>query len=259
MTIARLVIKPVSTGGPSNPRLALASQRGAPAGTLVVAMMTHTGPATFVATVVVVRPIAAAAPTARPPGSARLVSLRLSAGFSLAEPPRVVKDVLYANSTPPFGIVEKGNTSVLMGESPSKLTIDRIVRDAQLLAHDRSVPLVDMGLLGLPFVACQFTRTGNTIHATFVVSWLSPVSGIELRFPTGTTVTKVSGPPETDGLPMESAAQLIGSTGAFKVGQAYAFTVTLSRAPRKGEFVTLRASAHYFESSLPFTERFAFG
>jgi hypothetical protein len=215
-------------------------------------------PTRFVGTVVVIRPSAEAA-AAGQARSARPLSLRLSTGFSLAEPPRIAKDVLYANSVPPFALIRTGNTSVLAGESPSKLTLDRIVRDAQLLALDRTVPLVDMGVLGLPFVASQFTMSGKTVQTTIVISWLSPVNGIELRFAPGTTVTKITGPPETDSQRIGSAARLIASTGSFSEGQPYVFTIALSRAPRKGEFIMVRASPHYFESSLPFTERFALG
>ena len=146
---------------------------------------------------------------------------------------------------------------MLAGGNPSNLTADRIVADAQLLTLDRSVPLPDMGLLGLPFVAARFTVTGRTVHATAVVSLLNPVSALESGFPSGTAVTRIIGPGQTEGEPKGSAARLYAKTGSFQEGIAYSFSVELSRAPRRGDVVTLRASSHYFESTLPFTERFA--
>ena len=56
---------------------------------------------------------------------------------------------------------------------------------------------------------------------------------------------------------MGSAVQLVASGGFFDQGVPYQFDIVLSAAPKRGEFVTLRASTHYFENSLPFTERFA--
>jgi hypothetical protein len=72
-------------------------------------------------------------------------------------------------------------------------------------------------------------------------------------------VTRVTASPGTDGLLVNGAAQLIASQGFFQEGVSYSFTLELSRAPRKGEFASVRASTHYFESSLPFTQRFALG
>lgn len=255
VTVARLVVQAASAAVSGGPRLALAGS-AVPAGTLVLGSATRTGPARFASTIAVIRS-GSEESGAPQTGPARPLTVRFSAGFRLVAPAQIAKDVLYANPTPPFGLLRGGDASVLAGESPSKMTIDRIIRDGQLLALDRSVPLVDMGLLGLPFVAAQFTTTGRNVKATLVVSGLNPVSGIELRFPAGTTVTRVAGPAEMEGEPKGSAARLFASRASFQEGVAYTFSIDLSRAPRKGDVVILRASPHYFESSLPFTERFA--
>jgi hypothetical protein len=255
VTVARLVTQAASAKEPNGPRLAL-SGGGLPAGTLVLGSVTRTSPARFAVTVAVIR-ASAEASGVQPSGPAGDLTVRLSAGFRLIGRAQIAKDVLYANPTPPFGLVRGGRATELAGRSASNLTSDRIVRDAQLLALDRSVPLADMGLLGLPFVAGQFTRSEQTVRATIVMSWLNPVSAVELRFPAGTTVTRVTGPARTEGEPKGSSALMYASTGSFQEGITYTFAIDLSRAPRTGEFVTLRASPHYFESTLPFTERFA--
>jgi hypothetical protein len=258
VTVTRLAIKATASGVSPVPRLALASRSGIPAGAFVVATVGRDAlPGRFLATVAIVYPSAQPSPAdaSRP---ARLVTLRLPAGFSLSRPPQVARDVLYTNPTPSFALAASGTGSLLAGEAPSKLPITRIVRDAQLLALDRSVPLADMGLLGLQYVAAQIPRgSTTTLPVTIGLSRLGQVNAVELRFPAGIKVTKVIGPPDTDGLLLGNAVRLVASRGFYQEGLAYSFTLQLSRAPRKGEFVTLRASEHYFESSLPFTERFA--
>jgi hypothetical protein len=258
LTVGRLIIKSTATSGVARaPRLTLASRSGIPADAFVVATVGRASAARFIATVAIVRPSAVNSP-ARASGPAKFLTLRLPPGFSLAGPPQVARDVLYINRTPSFGLAASGVGSVLVGKSPPKLPIAQLVKDAQLLAFDRSVPLADMALLGLPYVAAQFPRTSTTTQrVTIALSRLSQVNAVELRFPSGMTVSKVAGPPGTDGILLGKAVQLIGSSGFFQEGVAYSFTLELSRAPKKGDFVTLRASTHYFESSLPFTERFA--
>ena len=253
VTVVRLVVQAASAKD-ATPRLAAGG--GVPRGTLVLVSVSRSDTAHFAATAVVIRPSANAsgAPPTAPAGP---LTLRLSPGARLAEPARIAREVLYANPAPTFGLVRGGKASVLAGGNPSNLTVDRIVADAQLLTLDRSVPLPDMGLLGLPFVAARFTVTGRTVHATAVVSLLNPVSALELGFPSGTAVTRIIGPGQTEGEPKGSAARLYAKTGSFQEGIAYSFSVELSRAPRRGDVVTLRASSHYFESTLPFTERFA--
>jgi hypothetical protein len=256
VAVARLVIKSSRTGGARGAlRLTLASRIGLPAEAYVAATVGRAAsPGRFLATVAVVHP-GAPSSTAQP---TTFVSLRLPPGFSLLGAPTIVRDVLYANSSPPFALATTRTGSVLAGKAPPKLPIARIVTDAQLLALDRSVPVADMELLGLQYVAAQLSRTSTTtLPVTIAMSRLSQVNAVELRFPSGIAVRKVSGPAGVDGLLLGSAVQLVASTGFFQEGVAYGFTLELSRAPRKGDFVTLRTSTHYFESALPFTERFA--
>jgi len=85
---------------------------------------------------------------------------------------------------------------------------------------------------------------------------LRQINAVELRFPAGTQVSKVAGPPETDAVLMGGTAQLISSQGFFQDGISYTFRFQLNQAPKRGSSVMLRASTHYFESALPFTERF---
>jgi hypothetical protein len=256
VTVARLAIKSIRTGGAGRaPRLTVATTRSLPPGTFVVATVGRAAPpGRFLATVAIVYP-GAPSSTAQP---TRFVSLRLPPGFSLLGVPKIVRDVLYSNQLPPFGLATARTGSLLAGEAPPKLPIARIVTDAQLLTLDRSVPVADMELLGLQYVAAQVSRTSTTMLAVAIgMSRLSQVNAVELRFPSGITVARVSGPAGVDSLLLGSAVQLVASTGFFQEGVAYGFTLELSRAPRKGDFVTLRASTHYFESTLPFTESFA--
>ena len=51
----------------------------------------------------------------------------------------------------------------------------------------------------------------------------------------------------------------MASTAFFQEGVPYTFNVSFSRPLKRGEHLTLRASTHYFESTLPFTERFFLG
>jgi hypothetical protein len=257
VTVARLSIKATSGAAPA-PRLALVSRKSVPAGAFVVATVGRDSrPGRFLAAIAIINASARTYPTTPGSQAARFVTLRLPRGFSLAAPPQVARDVLYENPAPPFGLPAFGTGSVLAGTVPPKFEIARIVRDAHLLALDRSVPLADMGLLRLPYVAAQLPRTTTTtLPVTIGLSQLDQVNAVELRFPNSIRVTKVTGPAGTEGLLLGSAVQLVASRGFFQKGVAYSFTLELNRAPKKGEFVTVRASTHYFESTLPFTERF---
>jgi hypothetical protein len=259
VTVARLTIKSTATSGaPGAPRLALATKSGFPAAAFVVASIGRAAlPGRFLATVAIIDP-STTSTTSDGSQPDKLVTLRLPRGFSLSGAPQVAKDVLYRNPTPPFGLAAGGTGVLLAGEAPSKLPIARIVRDVELLALDRSVPLADVELLGLPYVAAQVPRTRTTtLPVTIGLSRLSQVNAVELRFPAGIKVAKASGPPNTDALLIGNAVRLVASRGFFQEGLPYSFTLQLSRPPKKGEFLTLRASEHYFEGSLPFTERFA--
>jgi len=154
--------------------------------------------------------------------------------------------------------VSGGTASLLAGDDP-KLPAATVVRDAQLLALDRSVPLADLGLLRLEAVAVTFGPLGTSLKVSIGLAGLGQVNAVELKFRPGTRVVRTTGPEATDGLPMGSGVQLIASRGFFQDGETYAFTLELSQAPKKGDVVLVRASTHYFESSLPFTERFVLG
>lgn len=255
VTVARFTLKAGAQSGGRTPRLAAVGPTRLPPKTFAVATVTRmAGPRVFRATVAIVRAPPESSPSAEP--SAPL-TLRVPTGFSLVGPTRLATNVLYANAMPPFGLVTGGTGSILAGDKP-KLPLAQIVKDAQLLALDRSVPLADMGLLELPFVAVEIARPGaTTLRVTISVAALNPVNAVELRFPSGMTIAKVTGPTGTDGLLLGNAVQLIASSGFFQQGVAYGFTLEAARAPARGEFVTVRASTHYFEGSLPFTERFA--
>jgi hypothetical protein len=262
VTVARFTIRTAATRS-SVPKL---TSRGAlPADAYAVATVskahqTSSGSrqtsSVFSVTVVIVRPS-----LAPPPGQASPTSpltLRLPPGFSLASPLKVAQNVLYMNPAPRFGLVPTGLGQLLVGTSPAKLPLEQVVRDAQLLMLDRSVPLADMALLGLPFVAVQFARSRTTSpEVTLVLSQLAQVNAVEVRFPNGVKVAGVTAPAGAEGMLLGNAVRLIGSTGFFNEGIAYSFGLRLNRAPRTGDFVTVRASTHYFENSLPFTERFA--
>lgn len=94
------------------------------------------------------------------------------------------------------------------------------------------------------------------LPVTIGLSHLSQVNAVELRFPGGVTVARAAGPEGTSTVLARGALQLVASTAFFQEGLPYAFTVELSRALRHGEAVEVRASTHYFESALPFSERF---
>ncbi len=209
----------------------------------------------FQATVAVFNPLSGTAPGES--SALPNVVIRLPGGFSLTRAPQIARDVLYSNTVPSFAYAGGGVGSILAGAAPSMLPPAQIVRDAQQLALERSVRLVDVGLLGLQYVAAQFSRTGPaSFRVTIGLFQSSQVNAVELGFPTGTNVVHASGPPTTDSLLLGNIVRLISSSGFYQDGIQYSFTLRLSRPAKRGDFVTLRASTHYFEGSLPFTERF---
>src|SRR5262245_58566334 len=208
VTVARLTITAAPGGNQVSPRLALASGKGLPATAYVAASVSRIGSGRFQATVAVFSP----APSASPPRPAtpKSVAVRLPRGFALARPPQVARDVLYTNPIPPFRLLTGGVASILAGANPPKLPAARIVSDAQQLAFERSVPVVDVGLLGLEYVAAEFSRIDSTTLKVTIGLYLdNQVNAIELRFPGGTTVSKVSGPAGVDALLRGTATQLV--------------------------------------------------
>jgi hypothetical protein len=208
------------------------------------------------ATIAIINPGTSTSPTP-PSGVGKPIGVRLPPGFTEVGPPLVARDVLWSNPPPPFGLIASGTVAALTPGTPPKLPLGRVVRDVQLLALERSVPAAEASLLGLQYVAAQFAPSATgSMQVTVALSRLSQVNAVELTFPTGVTVRQAVGPDGTDRLPMGSRVQLIASRGFFQEGVAYSFVITLSRAVRRGESIGLRASEHYFESSLPITERF---
>jgi hypothetical protein len=257
VTVARLTLA-TSTAGGRVPRLALATRSGLSTDVVVAASITRT-PGSKVARATVAIVDSTAPGSVRPTARARSVTVRLPAGFRLVQAAQVARDVLYQNALPGFPLVTGGTASILAAAFPPKLAPALIVRDAQLFALERSVPLVDVGLLGLQFVAVQLGQPSTTLNVTFGLTGLPQVNAVEFRFTQGIRVTKVSGPPATSGLPVTRGVQLISSAGFYQGGVSYSFKLELSSPPKRGDFVSVRASVHYFESSLPFTERFVVG
>jgi hypothetical protein len=66
---------------------------------------------------------------------------------------------------------------------------------------------------------------------------------------------RAAGPQRTTALPSGSSLQLL-VPDRFQEAVPYRFTLELSRALSGSDFFLLRASTHYFENVLPFTERF---
>jgi len=251
VSVIRLTLQGASTAAP---RLRLAN-RALPAGSFVVGSTVRgSAPGRFLATIAIVNPVHGGVTTAKPGPP---VDVRLPAGFRLVGAAQVARDVLYANPTPAFKLVPSP-TAVVLGGKPPKLPPARILTDAQLLAFDRPVGLAEISLLGLQFVTASLSRPSpTTVRVTIGFSQLPQVNAVELRFPAQLKVVGVVKPAGTDALPMGSAVQLVASTGFYEQGVPYQFDIELSAPPKRGEFVTLRASTHYFENSLPFTERFA--
>jgi hypothetical protein len=174
--------------------------------------------------------------------------------------PQWVNDVLYSNRRPRFSLSSGGVTSVLAGQAFSRLPASALTMDAQLLAFDRPITMAHARVFGLQYIAVAFPRrTGTTLTATIGLAALTQVNAVELRFPAGLSVASVEGQTGTEGLLLGNAVQLISSGRSFREGTLYTFTLHLSRPPARGDAVTVRASEHYFESALPFSERFVLG
>jgi len=259
VAVARLVLQAPAGSAATAPRLAIASRSRLPAeGYAVATVGRATGPGRFAATVAVVRPASATSPGT--PEPSRSLSLRVPAGWRLVSGPHWVNDVLYVNRRPTFGLLRGGAASVLTGQKPAALPAAAVAADAQLLALDRSIPMSHARVLGLQYVSVAFTkRSGTALTATIGLSGLTQVNAVELRFPTGVTVKGVEGPAGTEGLLLGNAVQLISSGRTFREGALYSFTLQLSRPPARTDAVTVRASEHYFEGVLPFSERFVVG
>jgi hypothetical protein len=259
VSVARLVIQSSANASAQPPRLRIANPSALPAGAFAVATVVRAAAGRFNATIAVVRPTATTAP-GQPSGPSRALTIRLAAGSRLVGGPQWVNDVLYTNRRPTFALSSGGVTSVLAGQAFSRLPASALTTDAQLLAFDRPITMAHARVFGLQYVAVAFTRrTGSTLTATIGLAGLTQVNAVELRFPAGLNVASVEGPTGTEGLLLGNAVQLISSGRSFREGALYTFTLHLSRPPTAGNVVTVRASEHYFESALPFSERFVLG
>jgi hypothetical protein len=190
-------------------------------------------------------------------GAPGTFTLKVPSPYRVVSVPQTASDVLYQNRVPPFPLLLGGTAGALAGNIPGQLPAERLVRDAQLLAFDRAVPLADMGLIGLPYVTAHVPTAKTKVSLAVGLTRLNQVNALQLQFPTGVRVVAVAGPEGTSpSIVSTGTLQLVASTAFFQEGVPYIFDVTFSRPLRRGEQLTLRASTHYFESTLPFTERF---
>lgn len=255
--VSRFTIEPSSGIAVTPPRLAVANGRAIGKRVLVVAALSRSSGSRFVVTIGAIRDAATESGQALVP---RTLTVRVPSPFRVVSAPQTASDVLYQNPAPRFPFVAGGTGTVLAGAIPGKLPAARLVQDAQLLAFDRAVPMADTGLIGLPYVTAHVPTARTKVSVVVGLTRLNQVNALELQFPTNAHVVQVTGPEGTsNSIVSASTVQLVASTAFFQEGVPYPFTVTLSRPLRGGEHVTLRASTHYFESVLPFTERFVLG
>lgn len=258
VSISRLTLAAGAGRAGTTPRLSIGNARAVAKGTVVVATVSPSSVRSrFVVTIAAIRAAAAGGAGADAPALPTIFTLRVPPSFRLVAAPQSAKDVLYQNRAPSFPIARGGTESVLAGEVPGKLPAARVGRDAQLLAFDRAVPLADMELLGLPFVTVQAPTGRKTVPVVVGLSRLNQVNAVQVRFPADLRVVHAAGPEGTSSsIVSGGTVQLTASTASFQEGVPYTFTLNLSRPLKRGEAVTVRASTHYFESALPFTERF---
>jgi hypothetical protein len=239
----------------SLPAVSLASNAALPAGAFVVAGVTRDpSPGRFHATVAVFTP---STPQGAPaPARAGSLALRLPPGYAVAGV-RSVKDVLYENRVPGFPL-ETPASAVILGGAPPRMPAARMLQDAQRLALDLNVPVADMELLGYAYVSAEVSRVHGT-SSSFVlvlgIAHLPQVNAVQLAFPHSVSVVGATAPGGTEVVKLQSALQLLASAGPFEEAVRYRFTFALDQPPSRGTSFTVRASTHYFENTLPFTER----
>lgn len=259
LSVSRLAIEAPSGIVVTPPPLSVANAGTVGKHALVVAALKRASARRFLVTIAAVRNAvdeAAGAASSAP----RTFTLRVPSPFRVVSAPGTAGDVLYQNPVPPFPLLLGGTGVALAGNIPGQLPAERLVRDAQLLAFDRAVPLADMGLIGLPYVTAHVPTGKARVPLAIGLTHLNQVNALQLQFPTGVRVVQVTGPQGTSTSTVSgSTVQLVASTAFFQEGVPYTFNVSFSRPLKRGEHVTLRASTHYFESTLPFTERFFLG
>jgi hypothetical protein len=259
VNVARLVIVAQGPKTPRPPRLAVVGAGKLPPTVLVLgAVGSPTGSrGRFLATVAIVDGAPPADPGSgtRPPGSSAGITLRLPAGYRVGGQ-QVATNVLYRNAVPRYPFGPAAPAAILAGTPPPKIAPSRLLGDAQKLAIDRNVPVADMELLGLTYVSADIVqdRGPRSYAVTIGVSRSNQINGVELTFPEGVEVLRGDGPPRTDVSSSGNVLRLIASD-RFQEAVPYRFTFELRRPLASGAAFTLRASTHYFESMLPFTER----
>ena len=262
VSVARLVIVAQGTKTAPVPPLAVTGAGKLPETVLVLgAVRREPGKAgRFSAALAIFNRPWPATPTATSPPPQAVsptgISLRLPSGYSVGSQ-QLAANVLYENNLPGYPLGPAAPASVLAGAPPPKIAPSRLLADALKLAVDRNVAVADMELLGLQYVSASVGRSGGpTSYAvTIGVSRSSQVNAVQLTFPKGVVVARGAGPPRATVSPFENNLQLI-APDRFQEAVPYRFTFELSRPLSPGSFFTLRASTHYFENVLPFTERF---
>jgi hypothetical protein len=258
VSVARLVIEAEAARTTRPPRLAV--QAGKLPGSVLVlgAVSPQAGaPGRFLATVAIFdrSPAVDAASGSRPSGSSGGITIRLPSGYRVSSR-QVAANVLYQNAVPRYPLGPAEPASVLAGTPPPRIAASRLLADAQKLALERNVAIADMELLGLEYVSADIVRTGgpSSYAVTIGVSGSGQVNAVQLTFPSGVRVLRGAGPPRTEASPFGTFLRLTASD-RFQEAVPYRFTLALSRPLAPGSSVTLRASTHYFENVLPFTER----
>ncbi len=268
-TSATAVIAFPASGNLSVAQLTIAAKAGAAAPTLRLAGRTLPASAFVVGGIArdpasKTRFIATIAVFNRPPdpggtdrGAPAGVAVRLPAAYTVTRQ-SVSPDVLYQNPRPASALPVPAVTSVLGGTPPPKIAARRLLVDARKLALDESAPVAEMELLGFPYVSAELAHVAGTKNAfvvTIGLANLAQVNSVRLTFPAGTTFAAATAPPLADASPMGATLQLSATQGFVTEASAYRFTFNVNQALSPPTPVPPRASTHYFENVLPFTER----
>jgi hypothetical protein len=259
VSLARLAIVARGAKAAQLPKLAVSSSGTLPPTVLVLGAVTRDRGQNgrFSATLAIFnRPPPPAPPGGSAPApSPKEISIRLPSGYAFAGQ-QSAANVLYWNRRPDFALTVGGRASVLAGTPPPRIAPTRLLADALKLAMDQTVPIADMELIGLEYISAEVARGRSARYVVVIaVSSLNQVNAVQLTFPDGVRVVRAAGPPRSTVLPSASRLQLI-VPDRFQEAVPYRFTFQLSRALSSREFFLLRASTHYFENVLPFTERF---
>jgi hypothetical protein len=236
------------------PRVRVAAPGVARQSFFAVSSTVRTAHRGIVVLLAVIRPSPGNAPSSQPLGK---LDLSLPNGYVPSEP-RIARNILYVNSLPSFRIEVPINARVVAGAAPAKVDPLRVLLDARALALEQAVDTSSMEPLGLPFVNVRLQRNPlEPAHytATMTLISLNQVNAVELGFP----VQVVGGHAAQTGTQLVAGGrtlQFTSSQSAFIENVQYRFTFNLASKPSPGSTFTVRASTHYFENTLPFSERF---